>query len=427
MKKYLSLLILPLIFSCGNKSNFQQILIQTSGSNLIQTTTNQYVFPFNTYMSLKYYKDTNENKITDFDKNISNLFTDTVIELHKKLDRHYYYYKDDGTNIITNVKTINDSYATGEEIICSNELYDLIKLGYQMTLDTNGKFNFFAGALTSYWDNILQICSTEPTAIAELDPIYSSTVREEIKLLQESIPTVEEIQNLITFNDGNKSIIFNALEDKENLDRDRLDSKYRPYITSGGISKGFATDILKNILLENNYTRGYLNSGSSTITSLSDKLFEVSPYQTISITDPRYQSIFGNEVIAKIKLDKDYSLSTSGTNTYEKSYFVTDPSTGKLVKRHHIINPETGEPSLYHAGVTIISNTFTNGELDALSTAIINMSTDETIGFYNSLNELYPNHDLSIILVDTNENDELKYTILGDIKNNITIINGEIN
>ena len=218
-----------------------------------------------------------------------------------------------------------------------------------------------------------------------------------------------------------------ALEDKENLDRDQLDSKYRPYITSGGISKGFATDILKNILLENNYTRGYLNSGSSTITSLSDKLFEVSPYQTISITDPRYQSIFGNEVIAKIKLDKDYSLSTSGTNTYEKSYFVTDPSTGKLVKRHHIINPETGEPSLYHAGVTIISNTFTNGELDALSTAIINMSTDETIGFYNSLNELYPNHDLSIILVDTNENDELKYTILGDIKNNITIINGEIN
>lgn len=420
------ILTMPLLFSCNNGPKYNGILLSSVGT-FIQTTTNQLVNPFDTDMTIAYYKDKNEQKYQEFDQELKDSFVSLTIDLHSKFDRHYSYYQEDGKSLITNVKTVNDSYGTGQEIFCSEELYNLLKLGYRLTIETNGVFNFYMGKLTSYWDNILSNCSTNSDNIKLMDPIYNLEVKNKINNYVKAIPTIDEIKNIMTFNDEKLSVVFNKIEDKEGLDRDSINSEYRPEITSGGIAKGLATDYIKQALLEKNYRRGYLNSGRSSITSLSDDLFQVSKSQSISITDPRYQVVIFPEVVAKINLNKDYTLSTSGTNTYEKSYYLTDPNTNELIKRHHIVNPETGEPSLYHSSVTIISHTFNNGEMDALSTAIVNLPSDKIGEFRNNLLSIYPNHDLSILLIDTDKNNNLIYNIYGELKDNIEIMEGEIN
>ena len=115
MKKNLlmSLLCLPLLFSCNKikEPNYEWIDISTN-STFIYTTKNAIVFPFNTTMSLRYFKNYDLNTYDEnFNKELSTLFLDNVVSLHKKLDRHNYYYVDDNVDdslkeIETNVKMI---------------------------------------------------------------------------------------------------------------------------------------------------------------------------------------------------------------------------------------------------------------------------------------------------------------------------------
>ena len=147
----LSLLLMSsLLVSCNNSSPKGEWITFSSSSTFITTTKNTVVFPFNTVMSVLYYKEYNNKEISeDFYSNLGTLFLDNVVDLHKKVDRHHYYFDKDDTTIVTNIKTVNDSYATGEEIFCSEELYNLLKLGHKLTLETNGLFNFYMGKLTS--------------------------------------------------------------------------------------------------------------------------------------------------------------------------------------------------------------------------------------------------------------------------------------
>ena len=410
-KLLLTTLCLPLLFSCQSTPNYEWITI-SSTYNYIQTTSNTIVLPFNTVMTLKYFKDYDNKTYSDnFDNDLTNLYVNNVVSLHKKLDRHHNYYDVDGTTIVTNVKTINDSYGTGEEILCSDELYKLLKLGHQLTLDTDGAFNFYLGGLTSYWDYVLEEVSYDLSSYEIHDPLYSESSRAIINSFLESNVTLDEIENIMTFNDDKKSVIFNSIPDKDGYDRSTNTSPYRPLITSGGIAKGYATDILKEVLQQNNYYEGYLNSGSSSITSLSDLTFTEKGYQNIGIVDPRSGGGFIRTAAFSLKLVNEYSLSTSANYTSDRSYKIIDPNTNKYIYRHHIINPVTCEPSVHHASVTVISNTFSNGQLDALSTAFVNLPLDEAVEYKKELLSLYPNHDLDLIFMDLDKNNEDKLII----------------
>ena len=375
------LLCFPLLFSCSPKSDGEWFSITCN--NLIETSNKQYIIPFNTQMKLSYFKKNNHEYSKTFENDLGQLFSTRVIELHKILDRHYYYYNESKDDYITNIKTINDSYGTGDEIICSDELYNLLKLGKQLTIDTDGYFNFFMGSLTSFWDDILNDAyADEP--LENIDPFFNNDQKDKMIQFKESIPTVDEVEKLLTFNDEKKSVVFNSLdniyfdEEKTIVKYDRKDSlsRFRPYITSGGIAKGYATDLLKELLNSNNYYDGFLNSGSSSLTSLSAFSFTQKGYQTISIVDPRTKGYL-REPCMSINLYSNYALSTSGNYTNGMSYSFKDQNTQKTIYRHHIINPYTGECSQEHASVTLISNTFNNGQLDALSTAFVNRSTED--------------------------------------------------
>lgn len=427
----LSLLCLPLIFSCSPKKDGEWFSI--SCNEFIETSEKyNTVIPFNTQMKLSYFKKSDQVYSDTFEDDLTQLFTSRVIELHKLLDRHYYYFNETKEDYLTNVKIINDSYATGDEIICSDELYNLLKLGYQLTLETNGYFNFFMGNLTTFWDNVLNEIY-DGAFLEDIDPFYNENQKNKLIQLKESTPTIDEVKGLLTFNDEKKSVIFNSLddiyldEDKTIIKYDRKNtvSRFRPYITSGGIAKGYATDLLKELLNSNNYYDGFLNSGSSSLTSLSAFSFTKKGYHTISVVDPRSKG-YQREVCMSLNLYSDYALSTSGNYTNGMSYSFKDQNSNKTIYRHHIINPYTGECSQEHASVTLISNSFNNGQLDALSTAFVNMSTEEGFRFRQDIIDKYSlkykkDYDLNVIYIDIDENNNLNFTLNESFKDFVKI------
>ena len=421
-KYFLSLLMITSLLSCSN-NNIEVLSISSTQLKIQTTIASKWVNPFNTIMKMEYYKNKKNTYEDNFDINLKNLYLDSVSSLHKQFDRHYSYY-DDNNEIVTSIKTINDSYGTNEKIFCSDELYSLVYEGWQETKLSNGYFNFFIGNLNNYWEDIFYRFNNYEYP-SEYDPLLNVESKEQLDKLVAAVPTLEEIETLITFNDDEKSIIFNTLNDIEYngevLDRHSKNSLYRPLITPGGIAKGHATDIIKNTLKTNGYLTGYLNSGSSSLSMLSDPTFTKKGKQVIKIRDPR-SSMYNSETAFTLTFKNEFNLSTSGNYTTGKSYWIKLTEDSEKIYRHHIVNPYTGECSQYHTSVTIFSNTFTNAQLDALSTTLVNLSVEEGLAFRANLLSIFPNHDLGIVYIDADLDSGLNITITEDTKDIVTSV-----
>ncbi|MGM9857681.1 MAG: FAD:protein FMN transferase [Bacilli bacterium] len=422
--KYLSILLCSsALVSCADKViNKGEWLVVSHSSASVLTSTNFQVVPFNTVMTLKYFKNEKKTYEDNFDQNIKTLFVDQINSLHKKFDRHY-NYKDESENIITSIKVINDSYGSGSPIKCDDELYALLKIGYNMTLETNGYFNFFVGNLNSFWDDIFYNVLDEGNDVHVYDPYYSETQKIEMEKYACSTPTLDEVQTLFTFNDEAKEITFNTIDNKDYngtlLERNKVDSKYRPVITTGGIAKGLAVDFIKEKFLSLNYTDAVINAGSSSLASVTAPTFFEKGYQKFSFADPRKGGSIVREIAFSLKVDYDYGISTSG-NYNQKSYYINIENDNKLY-RHHIVNPYTGECSQEHSSVTIISKTFSNAELDALSTMFVNLPLDQCFTYRDNLLSKYPDKDLSLIIMDTQKDDSLNIYIDSILKDDIKV------
>ena len=148
--KYLSILLCSSsLISCADKViNKGEWLVVSNSTASVLTSTNIPVVPFNTVMTFKYFKNEKKTYEDNFDEKVKSIFLDQINSLHKLFDRHYNYKDEDG-NIITSIKVINDSYGSNTPIKCDDKLYSLLKVGYEMTLETNGYFNFFVGKLNS--------------------------------------------------------------------------------------------------------------------------------------------------------------------------------------------------------------------------------------------------------------------------------------
>lgn len=422
MKKYklcMLLLTTTLLFSCSNDKekqiNFGNWFVLTTSNLKVRGTNGSSVDPFGTVMTIRYFQNNEKDYSSSFKDDLENYYLNRVETLHKEFDRHYYYYENEETKEkVTSVKTINDSYGSNEEIYCSDELYDLLKLGVSYTLLTNGYYNFFAGELVSFWDTIIkEVCNDGDDALYALDPNYNEAQYSKMINYKDAMPSKDEVKNLLTFNDEHKSVIFNALEDVTNdkgeiLTRSTKNALYRPSITPGGIAKGYATDILKDELVSMGYTDGWLNSGSSSISLLSNPSFEEFGYQKLYFADPR-NSVISRTPAFSFKLFEESNVSTSGNYSFGKSYSIDVD--GKKLYRHHIVNPFTGDCSQFHSSVTITSKTFGSGDLDALSTALVNMSTEEGLSFRETLLKEKEGYDLDIVYIDYDKEDAKKLVI----------------
>lgn len=396
-KKIISLMILSIsLTSCGDISGSWQTIIP---NKKIITSLNNSVEPFNTTMSLRYFNNDKHPLDDSQIETLTNLYTDIVNYLHKIFDRHYSYYQDDNKEYLTNLRTINQSLGKNQAIKCDERLYSILKQGVELFELTDGYFNIFTGTLTDYWDDIFnRVYNYE--SIEDLDPYFSEASRRQLENIVKAIPKdIETINKILVFDDANQTVTFNKIAGYENV-----------LISIGGIAKGYATDLIKQSLLENGYNEGYLYSGGSSITMLGKPIYsKESNGHSISVVNPKTSTFFESKLAFQMAYKKEFSFSTSGNSTAKKSYSFLD-SDNNTVYRHHIFNPYTGYPTSYYHSVSVSSSNIPNITLDGLSTAFMNLDVNNAIKLAKKILERNPKYELELFLLstETDENGNLK-------------------
>lgn len=421
MKKLNIIFVSLLLVGCDNQNNSSSNRYSGLWHNIIAesvlSANNRSVNPFNTVMNLKYFvSDTIANKEAMIE-DITSIYQDNVVDLHKKFDRHYRYYlnkenKEEG--YYTNVYDVNESLDTNTPVKLNDDTYELLKFSVEYTKYTNGYFNLFVGELTKYWDEYFNLISeiysdADYEKFMNYEPYYSEESRTRLENIVKAIPkTNEEIDKVLVFNDETKEVTFNSLKDENNNSLGKIS------ISTGGVAKGYATDILKEKLNEKGYSDGYLFSGASSILSLGEPIYNNSKGQYLSVVDPRTANKFGDDKKSAfgVYLKDAFSMSTSGNYTSGKSYWFKDKETGEKITRHHIVNAFTGYPEYKEniSSVSIFSKELSAGLLDVFSTTLVNMSVEKGLEFRKK------------VMNDFNCDFEITYVKISDDKESLEVI-----
>jgi len=251
-------------------------------------------------------------------------------ELKKYHQLYDIYHNYDGIN---NLKTINDN-AGKAPVPVDEEIIDMLEYAVEMYEITGGKTNIAMGSVLRIWHDHRTWASDDPS--------------------QASLPTREELEEAATHTNIKDLVI-----DREAGTVYLVDPEMR--LDVGAVAKGYATDRLADLALENGWNHMILSVGGN-IKALGPK-GDGSAWQTgIQTPDSSWESSY----FCSLELT-DQSLVTSGS--YQR-YFVVDDKA-----YHHIINPDTLWPEDNFVSVSIICESSALG--DVLSTALFNMSQEE--------------------------------------------------
>lgn len=341
------------------------------------------VYPFNSSISLKYQV----NKGEGHDYDLEDAFSEEMAYYSAIFDRHYYYtYNGD---LINNVKTINDSYGTGEAVVVPEILYNSLKSALDFSLITEDNFSIGIGNLSSLWDAYISAASSSGTAYEEESALQQRVVYTDIgssyvELALNTSPTPEKLSEMLVFNDEDKSVTFNSdpeidayveshsdIVEQIKISSTNLDLS-KPSITLGGFGKGAGT----NLFAENHPNDSYLiNSGHSSVKCVNGKidgsnwiLSVANPYyyESTKSGNPDYSL---NSADIYFESGGSFDLSTSGY--YEQYYYAYVDGTYKL--RHHILDPLTGYSNDTFASVSVVVSD--SSYADMYTTALMNTSS----------------------------------------------------
>ncbi len=299
---------------------FLTLFSLTSCKKYKEFSTTFFADYFNTVITIYAY-DTNE---TAFKENVE--YIETLLEKYHKLYDIYMEYSG-----INNICTINKK-AGIEAVVVEQEIIDLIKYSKTIYTTTSGKVNIAMGSVLKLWHNAREYSLDNPN--------------------NAYIPTIESLTAAAKYTNINDIII-----DEENSSI-YINNK-NTSIDVGAIAKGYACEVIGNILSEKGVKYYTLNFGGN-IKCIGTK-GDGTPWK-IGIQNPNVST----DKIETVSID-NLSVVTSGS--YQRYYYVGN------VKYHHIINPTTLMPNNEFASVTIITQNSALG--DALSTALFNLSLEE--------------------------------------------------
>ena len=313
---------------------------------------------------------------------VSRILTEEVQRLHPYADRHHDFI-DSELQTIQNLKVLNASMGSDQWIPIDDVFYDLLSEAKLMTGFTNGAFNMFMGAISDYWDDLLDNPYYR-LFYRELDPAYQPLQRLALEHLLQFVPMSSEAINEtleLKIEAGQAFAKFNGYQGAQTGELK---------ITLGAIAKGFANDVMANRLEDLGYTRGYISNGTSSITTLGQR-YGNTPYRwQVASPHPSAEFAFSIEKAGR------HSLSTSGAYSG-----FSMPLGSEKILRHHIIDPQTGYPSKPAIELNVISQTYPAGRLDALSTAMMTMTKSEALVLRSEIIE--QGYDLEMAWVEVND------------------------
>lgn len=352
------------------------------------------VAAFNTSISMTYYlSGANQAQDTAFE----NDFSDSFDRYHALFDRHHNYIDDNlttATKVINNIKTVNDSYASGTPVVLDEELFDSLYRSWQFSIDSKGKFNIAVGALSTVWDQQIEEAADYSSndyayqtygsiSYAQQRVIYDDPNPELISYCLALTPTAEELKTMLVFNKTDHSVLFNEVpritaylaseegQTKHQLSKDAGFSISAPSITLGGYGKGEATELFTS----KHQDRVFLiNSGSSSIKCQGGKM-DGSAWD-ITVSNPFFYE--ASRVASYSKLGLNYgdlimsekgsfNLSTSG---FYQQYFYGVQSDGTYKLRDHILDASTGYSHTFFASCSVFLND--SGYADMYTTSLMN-------------------------------------------------------
>ena len=264
----------------------------------------------------------------DYEK-YENLVEARMAEYHKLFNN---YDEFDGVN---NITTINKN-AGKKPVKVDEKIIDLIKEGKKWYELTDGDINIAYGSVLSVWSDYRE---------EGLEDKKKARLPKEDELNEKAQHTNIDA---IEINEEEKTVFIND----ENVQ-----------IEAGGLAKGYATELIKDELIEKNLPAGLLSVGGD-VAIVGENPEEADGKFKVAIQNP---TLSKSDPYSAILSLKNTSVVTSGD--YQRYYEVD----GK--RYHHIIDPKTNFPSTNFKSVSVILDDIAHA--DALSTALFIKNLEE--------------------------------------------------
>jgi len=337
---------LVIVAGCG-KSTSEKVTSQ--GSELITSPYKKTEFLMGTVVTVKIY-DTGKEAVLEqaFDR------------IHTLAD----HITVNEESAASEIDAINAS-AGIQPVKVTEDIYELIDAGVAYSIKTNGSFDISVGPLTNLWR--IGFDDARKPAQSEIDAVLPLIGYEQIELN-------EKEQTVFLKNQGMQ-------------------------LDLGAIAKGFITDQVAEVLIENDVTTAIIDLGGNIYVMGNNPSGKE---WTVGIQDPFSTR---GETIGLIN-GSNKSVVTSGI--YERFLEVDG------VSYHHLLNPDDGYPFNNDlAGVTIISDKSVDG--DGLSTSVFSKGIQGGLEFI----EDFEGAEAIFISVDK------KVYITSGLKNNFELTNDQ--
>ena len=323
----LSLLIVSLLCLCSREDN---------GGKTQSATRSRIVsyVHFNTVSIIYSYGDVTD---AEFDR-YAELANETLEYYHKLFDIYYAYTG------INNLNTVN-AKAGKSPVKVDRALIDFLLYCKELYTLTDGKTNVMLGSVLKLWHTAREMAldgngTLDPTALPSEAELKEASEHASIDLLE-----IDEEASTVYISDPLASLDV------------------------GAIAKGYAVEILHDLLVEEGADALALNVGGNLRTV---GLMPGGKSWTTGVSNPDKSS--AETVKCRIEIG---ASSVVTTGDYERYFYAGDR------KYHHVIDPAPLMPAEYFASVTIVSAD--SGLADALSTALFCMSYEDGLAFSETL------------------------------------------
>lgn len=259
-----------------------------------------------------------------------------------------------------------------EEIEIDQELYEILEEAEEIKTLTNGYFDISIGKMVDIWKDVI---------LNEEDGYMHNEIPKAVfDQIISDLEDIDVIENPYTLTQVNDKYYIRLNHEDVKLDL-------------GALSKGYATQLVYEYLVDVGIEYFSISAGSSSIV-LGKKIDRKSEMFHISLANPVESTSTYGMVYVQHK-----GINTSGN--FEQ-YFLYEG-----LRYHHVISPKTKMPAQYYHTVTILGDD--SGLLDGLSTALFSMPSDVFEAFMNENQQAYNlevirfNYDESIstYLIDT--------------------------